>query len=229
MNQPDEPSRSTLQSIKHYILIGFLVLIPIWITLKLLGIFLSFLHEQATPMLEQIVLGLGSGETIFHQLVSSLWFQTFVAILLLLIFFYIVGWLASLWIGRQLITLIDKIMDRIPIAKSIYGAIKGMADAVQNSKKTASKVVLLNFPTSSMMTVGLVTRMTKDSNTGEDLAVVFVPNCPAPTAGFLEIVPVSQLVFTDWTVEDAMSFLISGGTDLPPEISLKEKPLSHTK
>ena len=60
--------------------------------------------------------------------------------------------------------------------------------------------------------------MCEDEQTGEELAAVYVPTTPNPTSGYLEIVPVKNLISTDWKFDDAMTFIISGGAVAPKSI-----------
>ena len=69
-----------------------------------------------------------------------------------------------------------------------------------------------------MKSIGFVTRILSDEISGEELAAVYVPTTPNPTSGYLEIVPVSQLTPTDWTADQAMAFIISGGAVAPDRI-----------
>jgi len=69
-----------------------------------------------------------------------------------------------------------------------------------------------------MKTVGLVTRTFSDAVTGRELAAVYVPTTPNPTSGYLEIVPVDKLTSTDWDLDEAMTFIISGGAIAPDQI-----------
>jgi len=66
-----------------------------------------------------------------------------------------------------------------------------------------------------MKTVGLVTRVLTDSSSGRELAAVYVPTTPNPTSGYLEIVPLDQVTSTDWTLDEAMAFIMSGGAVAP--------------
>jgi uncharacterized membrane protein len=70
-----------------------------------------------------------------------------------------------------------------------------------------------------MKTVGLVTRFLKDTNTGRELAAVYVPTTPNPTSGYLEIVPLDQVTSTDWTVDEALAFIMSGGAVAPDSMN----------
>ena len=80
------------------------------------------------------------------------------------------------------------------------------------------RVVLIEFPNQSMKTIGFVTKIMQDKTSGKELAAVYVPTTPNPTSGYLEIVPTDRLVNTDLTVEQAMTFVISGGTVGPERI-----------
>jgi uncharacterized membrane protein len=90
-------------------------------------------------------------------------------------------------------------------------------------KGNVQRVVLINFPSSEMKTVGLVTRTMRDKTTGRELAAVYVPTTPNPTSGYLEIVPIENVVSTDWTMDEAMAFIVSGGA-IAPETVTYETP-----
>ena len=65
-----------------------------------------------------------------------------------------------------------------------------------------------------------MTRTFRAADTGEELAAVYVPTTPNPTSGYVEIVPTARLVWLDWTANDAMSFIISGGALAPRDIRM---------
>jgi len=69
-----------------------------------------------------------------------------------------------------------------------------------------------------MKAVGLVTRIIRDEASGCELAAVYVPTSPNPTSGYIEIVPMSEVVQTDWSIEEAMNFVMTGGTNAPDSI-----------
>lgn len=79
-------------------------------------------------------------------------------------------------------------------------------------------MVLISFPTPGMRAVGFVTKVMRDTDTGRELAAVYVPTSPNPTSGYIEIVPLDEVVQTDWSVEEAMSFVMTGGTTAPENI-----------
>ena len=69
-----------------------------------------------------------------------------------------------------------------------------------------------------MKSIGFVTRVIREQGTGRELAAVYVPTTPNPTSGYLEIVPMEKITPTDWNVDQAMSFIISGGAVAPDSI-----------
>lgn len=215
---------SLFKTIQRNIFLGVLALIPAWVTILLLSAILTFLREQAAPMFDQLVTNMDPGNQTLHHLIAQPWFQVIISVLVMVIFFGLVGWLASLWVGQKAVRVVDMVMDKIPLARSIYGAIKGITNALEKNDSKEPRVVLIDFPMPGMKTFGLITNTIKDAKTDKDLAVVFVPTSPNPTGGYLEIVPLESLTPTNWTVEEAMSFLISGGTDVDKELTMEKTP-----
>ena len=121
-------------------------------------------------------------------------------------------------IGQRVITWIETMISKVPLANTVYGSARKLLDILQTKPDGAQRVVLINFPHENMKSIGFVTRILQDELTGEELAAVYVPTTPNPTSGYLEIVPVAQLTMTDWTADQAMSFIISGGAVAPDKI-----------
>src|SRR5690606_12525242 len=89
---------------------------------------------------------------------------------------------------------------------------------LQTKPDGTQRVVLIDFPHERMKAIGFVTRVLKEHGSGRELAAVYVPTTPNPTSGYLEIVPVERITPTDWSVDQAMSFIISGGAVSPDAI-----------
>lgn len=101
---------------------------------------------------------------------------------------------------------------------TIYNGVKKLLSVLQQKPESVQRVVMIPFPSPEMRAVGFVTQVFKDHHTGQELAAVFMPTTPNPTTGFLEIVPLDKIVSTDWTMDEAMSFIISGGTMAPKKM-----------
>jgi len=109
----------------------------------------------------------------------------------------------------------------VPLVAAIYGGTKRFLTAIKEKPTGVQRVVLISFPTAEMKAVGFVTRVIKDMDTGEDLAAVYVPTAPNPTSGYIEIVPVKDVVSTDWTMDEAMSFVMTGGATSPDRVRFR--------
>ena len=107
---------------------------------------------------------------------------------------------------------------RVPLANVIYTSSRKLLDILQTKPGSTQRVVLIDFPHRDMKSIGLVTRVLKEEGSGRELAAVYVPTTPNPTSGYLEIVPVEKLTPTDWTVDQAMSFILTGGAVAPEQI-----------
>ena len=78
--------------------------------------------------------------------------------------------------------------------------------------------MLVDFPIAGQKSIGFLTRTIVDSNTGEELAAVLLPNAINPTSAFLQLLPMSRVTMTDLNVEQAMSMLLTGGAVAPEKI-----------
>jgi len=144
--------------------------------------------------------------------------QNTIAMIATLVVILAVGLLTRRVIGQQLLRWFEKVIARIPLANIIYTSARKLLDILQTQPGSTQRVVLIDFPHRDMKSVGLVTRVIREHGTGRELAAVYVPTTPNPTSGYLEIVPVELLTPTDWTVDQAMSFIISGGAVSPETV-----------
>ena len=95
--------------------------------------------------------------------------------------------------------------------------------AVRGRHAVDQRVVLIAFPHPGVKTIGLVMRTFRDDADGRELAAVFVPTTPNPTGGYLQILPLADLVPTDWSVDQAMAFVLSGGAVAPERITFERR------
>lgn len=211
-------------NIRRNLLTGAVTAIPILVTIFVFSFFLELLSNIGRPKL--VVLS-NAVSPISPELATWLlevpWLSSALAILLTLGMFYLLGWSMTRLVGRQILRTVDETIHRIPLVTIVYGATKKLIEALQTETGRGRQVVLIAFPHERMKAVGLVTRSFTDEETGEELAAVYVPTAPNPTGGYLEIVPVRDLVLLDWTVDQAMAFVLSGGTTAPERIRFSRR------
>jgi len=207
--------------LKRYLLSGIVTIIPLWITWLLLDFTFRLLARVGQPLVATLSGKLEPFPEIAGLLLKP-WFREIVAVTIVLIALYALGWGVNRVIGKKLLDSFERLMNRLPLIQTVYGAVKKLIGALQTEPTETQRVVLIEFPHENMKTVGLVTRTLTDSQTGRKLAAVYVPTTPNPTSGYLEIVPVERLVPTDWTFDEAMSFVMSGGAVAPERFSFSK-------
>jgi uncharacterized membrane protein len=197
------------------VIAGVLTAIPIWVTWLIFEFFVKQLSRVGRPWVNTVLKPFQDQWPNLTRWVQEPWFESSLAVVLTLLALYLLGWMATRVVGRRAIALFDRIVEQIPLVHKVYKATKQLIVAIQQKPEGAERVVLIDFPSSDMKAVGFVMRILTDDNSGEELAAVYVPTTPNPTSGYLEIVPVKSLVQTDWTMDEAMTFIISGGAVAP--------------
>ncbi|MDH7453286.1 DUF502 domain-containing protein [Luteimonas composti] len=209
---------SFAQRVQRLFLTGLLTLLPIWLTwvvVKFVFVLLSDISRPwVGPLAQQVAAW--APDTLGWINASSV--QATVAMAATLLLILAVGWLARRVVGQRLLSWLEALVQRIPLANIIYSSARKLLDILQTKPDGTQRVVLIDFPHSQMKSVGFVTRVIREQGTGRELAAVYVPTTPNPTSGYLEIVPVEKITPTDWTVDQAMSFIISGGAVAPDTI-----------
>ena len=198
-------------TLRRYFVAGLLVWIPLGITLWVLHFLVSTL-DQTLGLLPEAwqpdrLLG-------FH--IPGL------GVVLSFLILLFTGVIAVNFFGAQLIAAWESLLGRIPFVKSIYSSVKQVSDTLLSDKGNAfRKALLVEFPREGSWTIGFLTG-TPDSTVAPllpgDHVSVYVPTTPNPTGGYLEIVPVEKLVATDWSMDQAMAFILSGGAVGPDKL-----------
>ncbi len=123
-------------------------------------------------------------------------------------------------IGRKAVEYLERLVGRIPVVQSIYAAARKLVNVLQQKPEGGSRVVLIAFPHPGLRAIGFLMRTFHDATTGEELAAVYVPTAPNPTSGYLEIVPIGDLMPTDMSMDQAMTMILSGGATAPDKITI---------
>ena len=214
-----------MKNIQRYVITGVLTIIPIWFTWLVFDLIFSHLTDFWKPWVEAMYGVTRSEYPILAQLLTNAWFQTILAVVLTIVILYLLGWLTTHVVGKRLLELFDHTINKIPVVHSIYNAAKKLIAALSQKPEGSQRVVLINFPSPELKTVGLVTYVFNDAKTGEEIAAVYVPTTPNPTSGYMQLVPVSKLVMTEWSMDEAMTFVLSAGSVVPenfPSLSGKD-------
>jgi uncharacterized membrane protein len=197
---------------------GLLTLLPIWLTWVVVKFVFVMLSDLSRPLIDPILQNLAITAPDALSWLAQAWVKTAIGLIATLGVILLAGWLTRRMLGQRLLGWFESLIKRIPLANTIYGSSRKLLDILQTKPDGTQRVVLIDFPHTEMKTLGFVTRVMREQGTGRELAAVYVPTTPNPTSGYLEIVPVEKMTPTDWSVDQAMSFIISGGAVAPDSI-----------
>ena len=132
-----------------------------------------------------------------------------------LIIITFVGWLSLSFLGKKIFEILNNILKKIPILRTIYSAIGQMTETFTKTGNDEKSVVLLEYPRKGIWAVGFATKENEGlikNKVKEEIVNVFVPTTPNPTSGFLLMVPKKDLIYLDVSFEQASKFIVSAGT-----------------
>ena len=213
---PDHPPHRA--SVQKLFITGLLTLLPIWLTWVVIKFVFVLLSDISKPWVEPLSHRIAATFPQSLGWFNGLWVQNTIAMVATLFVILAVGALTRRVVGQRLLRWFEALIARVPLANVIYTSARKLLDMLETKPGSTQRVVLIDFPHREMKSVGLVTRVIRETGTGRELAAVYVPTTPNPTSGYLEIVPVELLTPTDWSVDQAMSFIISGGAVAPDTV-----------
>lgn len=203
--------------LRRYLLTGIVVTAPITITIYLTYVFLTFIDGHVARLIP------AEWQAEFYRDTAIPGLGLIVAIA----FFIVIGWFATNILGRFIIRIYEYLLDRMPVIRTVYGAIKQIFETIMASQSSAFReAVMLEYPRKGVYSIGFVTGRTEgevqDATKAETINV-FVPTTPNPTSGYLLFVPKKELIFLDMSVEEAVKLVVSAGIITPPLPSKQKK------
>jgi uncharacterized membrane protein len=197
-----------LKRLRRYLVAGLLVWLPLAVTFGLLR-FLIALMDRTLDLLPVAY----RPEEWLPVAIPGLGVILTIAVLLL------TGLLAANFVGRSVVGGWESLLKKIPIVRSIYSAAKNFAEIVfSDSGKAFKKVFLVEYPRKGIYTLTFQTATEMgevQGRTGDDVICCFVPTTPNPTSGFIIIVPKSDVIELDMTVDEAAKLIMSLGVVVP--------------
>lgn len=203
--------------LRNYLLAGVLVTAPITITLWLVWQFIAFIDNQIKPLIPVR----WDPQRMVEQYVDLPFDLPGLGVITALVGLTIIGFLAAGYFGRSVMRLGERILARVPVARSVYGSVKQILETVLSQKSNAfRKVALIEYPRKESWAIGFITGETEGEVqrlTEANTVNVFVPATPNPTTGFLLFLPREDVYDLDMSVEAGIKLVISGGIITPPQ------------
>lgn len=178
---------------------GMFIVIPLGITIFILKFLFSFADGILGAYLDSLFTAITHRETHF----PGLGMVTGAVII------YLIGLLATNFMGKHLIRWGDVFLSRIPLVKSIYISSKQLTNVLRDGKSSYRRAVFVEWPRQGVRAIGFVTAEVERK--GEKMVVVYVPTMPNPTSGFALFFHEDEVLESGMTVEEAVKFVVSGG------------------
>jgi uncharacterized membrane protein len=213
---------SVFSSLRNNFIAGVVVIAPIGLTVWLIWTVVGWVDGFVMPFVprayhpDQLVnyyLGLQGEERVTFDIRG-------VGVVVFLLFTIFLGWIAKGIVGRSFIRWGEDLVGRLPVVRSIYNAVKQIANTVfAQTEARFDKACLVEFPRKGTWVVAFIAGPVKDEPRarlpGDDLVSIFIPTTPNPTTGFLLFLPRADIIELDMTPEDAAKFVISAGLIYP--------------
>ncbi len=212
------------EAIRRYFVAGILFFAPIGVTIWAIVSIIVWLDNLLLPRFIKLILpGIEDPPTV--PLVGMLF--TFVVIIFL-------GVIARHLLGGEFQRAWERLLARVPVARSIYGGVKQLVEAIFASSGQSARfnrVVLLEYPRRGVYALAFTTgpaRGIVQEVTDLEMINCFVPTTPNPTSGFYLLVPEEDLTEVDLSVEDAFKLVMSAGLVTPDNVPLADSTRRET-
>ncbi len=194
--------------LRNYFLTGLLVILPIsvtcyviWVLIKAMDSILKFVPAKFLP------------ETYINLPIPGL------GLVLVVLIVLVVGLLTRNFVGRRMVRLGERIVDRIPLARVLYVGVKQLMEALIYQKtKAFQKAALIEYPRKGIYAIAFITGESRgevQQLTEKKMINVFVPTTPNPTSGFYILIPEDEIKILNMSVEEAFKLIVSGGIVSP--------------
>jgi uncharacterized membrane protein len=188
---------------------GLLILLPLVVTYTLVAFLFTLFAGAGAPLVKGLFRLLGFSR---HPWIDPL--VPFVNLLLALSVIFVLGLVGKNILGRRILTFFERLLMRLPVVRTVYGAAKQMVETFQGPGRSFQRVVLLQYPNKGLWMMGFVAAERRDTMqifSVETVLTVFIPTTPNPTSGFLVLVSPEDVVDVDYSVEEAFKFIVSSG------------------
>ena len=204
-----------MKRLRNYFISGLLF----WIPLALSVIVIKFFLELVNNLIPQKYLP----EAIF-KLDTTIPGSGIILVLLVIL---ITGVMVTNILGRKLVALWEKVLNKIPGFRNIYNVLKKVSDTVFNtSTESFRKAFLIQYPSKGIWVIAFQSgdyRDEAESIIGEEIMNLFVPTTPNPTSGFFVLIAKKDAFELDMSVEEAFKLVISAGVVTPNSVKIKDE------
>jgi uncharacterized membrane protein len=204
-----------VKRLRNYFISGLLFWIPLALSVMVIKFFLELIDSLVPQKyLPEVIFNLdttipGSG------------------IILVLLVILITGVMVTNILGRKVVALWEKVLNKIPGFRNVYNVLKKVSDTVFNtSTESFRKAFLIQYPSNGIWVIAFQSgdyRGEAKSIIGEEIMNLFVPTTPNPTSGFFVMMAKKDAFELDMSVEEAFKLVISAGVVTPNSVKIKDE------
>lgn len=222
--QPDDAKTGKLglgAQLRNSFLTGLVIVGPIGITAYVVYTFVNFIDSwvkpYAFPWLRQYIPDQYNPETYLPFSIPGL------GLIFAIFIIMVVGATTANLFGRSLVNYGESLLDRMPVVRNLYRAIKQIFETVLSQEGNSfQKVGLIEYPRKGLYAIVFVSTETTGEiadvcSHGEQMLSVFLPTTPNPTSGYLLFVPTKDVQILDMSVEEGAKLVISAGLVVPEQ------------
>ena len=197
--------------LRAYFFAGMLVTAPISITIYLAYLFINFVDGKVGKLIPAP----------YHPETYLPFGLPGIGLVIIIVGLTLIGSFTAGFMGKMVVKTSENLLQRMPVIRTIYGAIKQILETVLAQQSQAFReAVLVEYPRRGLWAIAFITGRTEgevQNLTEEECTNIFLPTTPNPTSGFLLFVPKRDLIPLSMTVEEAIKMVISGGIVTPPD------------
>jgi len=191
-----------MNRLRRWFLTGLATVLPVALTVLVIKVLVTTTANLLKPLL------------LWPGLLAHLpgWVVTVGSAFAALVLIILVGALTSGIVGQKLISWLDQVMQRLPLAKDVYSSARQLTDAVFVQRSSLRKAVIAEYPRKGILAIGFLTSDERlVLGDGRRALMVFFPTTPNPTTGWLALLPEDEVTETDLSIEEALKLVVSGG------------------
>jgi len=223
LTQADHETKSLRlgTQLRNSFLTGLIIVGPIGITIYMVWTFIDFIDSWVTPYLLKL----------FPNIPIPVESIPGIGLIVAILGIMIIGAFTANLFGRSLVSYGESLLDRMPVVRNLYRALKQIFETVlSQSGNSFQKVGVIEYPRKGLYAIVFVSTDTRGEIAekvadGERFLSVFLPTTPNPTSGYLLFLPERDITILDMSVEEGAKLVISAGLVVPEQTveELKEE------
>jgi len=205
-----------MTKLRNSFITGMIVVLPLILTVYVLRMIIGTANDMVIVPLIKVASTIIPIQSINQEIIILL--AKILVFVLAMAGVALVGMATQVILFKQFMNFAEGLLLRVPFVNKVYLTIQQISHAFLGKKQVFQRVTLLEYPRKGIYVICFVTSKTQGEvqlKVSDPLLNVFVPTTPNPTSGVFVVVPESELIDLQMSVEDGMKLIVSGGVVSP--------------